>query len=360
MADISEHIDPIVAAIYAQYEARGDSEKARTYLGASVIGKECKRALWYGFRWAAKERFDGRMMRLFQTGHLAEPRFVADLRAIGVTVFDVDPSNGKQFGFEGCGGHMRGHMDGCADKVPGGGRKWHVLEFKTHSAKSFGELKKKGVKAAKPEHFAQVNWYMGKSGMERALYLAVNKDTEELYSERIEFDPVEFERTNVKAESIIFAGEPPPKISEDPKFYLCNFCAFKPVCHGTKVPAKSCRTCIHATPERTGDARWSCAKVNPDPNISSIPVEVQRAGCAEHLPLPFLVTWAEPVDAGEDWIVFARKGDGRQFVVRTETSTASGDLVITSAELSAAQGPEVWDDTGIAELRQAFGGRVVG
>ena len=52
-------------------------------------------------------------------GHLAEPRFVADLRAIGATVHDVDPATGKQFGFTHFGGHMRGHMDGCAVGIPG-------------------------------------------------------------------------------------------------------------------------------------------------------------------------------------------------------------------------------------------------
>ena len=68
MADLSDAIDPIVAAIYEQYEKRGKSELSRTYLGASIIGKECKRALWYDFRWATRESFDGRMYRLFQTG----------------------------------------------------------------------------------------------------------------------------------------------------------------------------------------------------------------------------------------------------------------------------------------------------
>ena len=105
MPDIADFTDPVVAAIYEQYEKRGETEKARTYLGASVIGKECKRALWYSFRWAGTESFDGRMLRLFQTGHLAEPRFVADLRSIGATVWDCDPATGKQFGFSHFGGN---------------------------------------------------------------------------------------------------------------------------------------------------------------------------------------------------------------------------------------------------------------
>lgn len=354
MADISEHVDEIAAAIYQQYEKRNASEQARTYLGASIIGKECARAIWYDFRWATKPSFDGRMLRLFQTGHLAEPRFVADLRSIGVEVYDSNPATGKQFGFVDLAGHMRGHMDGCARYIPGGGQKWHVLEFKTHSSKSFADLRKKGVKASKPQHYSQMQWYMGQSSMDRALYLAVNKDTEELHSERIEFDKVHFEQLQAKAERIIFSVDAPPKISEDSKYYICNMCDHNAVCHGHKVPALSCRTCVHATPEREGDGAWSCAAAGRQ----VIPVEIQRAGCPKHMPLPFLLTYAEPIDAGETWVRYKRKDNGLEFLVG---SGVEADVpAYTSAEISAANDHRMICDPGVEELRTSFGASIVG
>lgn len=364
MADIGNFTDQVATAIYEQYEKRGESEKSRTYLGASVIGKECKRALWYAFRWATKESFDGRMLRLFQTGHLEEPRMVADLRSIGVKVFDVNPADGKQFGFIGHGGHARGHMDGCAQFIPSGGQKWHVLEFKTHSAKSFSTLKKDGVKKAKPEHYAQMTWYMGKSGMDRALYLAKNKDTDELYSERIEFDKVFFEQIEAKFDAIIFSSSPPPKISEDPKFYICNWCNNNTVCHGHRVPAVSCRTCVHSTPERQPSeqnpevGRWSCAKHSPE-----IPVAAQRTGCGDHLPLPFLLTYAEAIDAGEGWIEFQRKDNGAKFVVAANNVThPHPDMpTYTTHEVSAAADHRAICDPEVEKIRTQFtGSRITG
>jgi hypothetical protein len=358
MADISEFTEsPIVTAIYDAYEKRYAAEPARTYLGASIIGKECARALWYDFRWASKERFDGRMYRLFQSGHLAEPRLVADLRAIGVEVYDVDPATGRQFGFADHGGHMRGHMDGCARNVPDGGRQWHVLEFKTHSEKSFKDLTKKGVAEAKPQHYAQMQWYMGQSGMERALYVSVNKNSDEIWAERIKFDRLYFERLQAKAESIIFAAEPPARIKDDPKYYLCSWCPHKAVCHGHKTPALSCRTCVHATPEHQGDGRWSCASKKID-----IPVVMQRTGCPEHLPLPFLVTYADPVDAGDSWIKFKRKDNGRPFVVTTgKVPFAPDDLPLySSAEISAAADHKAICDQDIEILRTTFGATISG
>lgn len=356
MADISDFTEsPVVTAIYEAYEKRYGAELSRTYLGASIIGKECARALWYDFRWASKEKFDGRMYRLFQSGHLAEPRLVADLRAIGVEVHDVDPATGKQFGFADHGGHMRGHMDACARMVPDGGRKWHVLEFKTASEKAFRELRIKGVAVAKPQHYAQMQWYMGQSGMERALYMAVNKNTDEIWAERIHFDRVYFERLQAKAEWIIFSQEPPERIKDDPKYYLCAWCPHNAVCHGHKVPALSCRTCVHATPERQGDGRWSCAK-----KLADIPVQVQRTGCQDHLPLPFLLTYAEPVDAGDSWILFQRKDNQKRFVVTTGKVPFAPDAhpIFSSAEIAAAADHRAICDPDVELLRATFNGTI--
>ena len=357
MADISEAVDPVVAAIYEYYEKKYGSELARPYLGASSVGKPCSRALWYGFRWAAKEKFSGRLLRLFQTGHLAEPRFVEDLRGIGATVYDVNPATGNQYNFVDVSGHFRGNADGMAQFIPTGGKKWHLCEFKTYGSKSFATLKKDGVKKAKPEHWIQMNTYMGWSNIDRALYLAVNKDTDELHSERLEFDPVEFERTRAKAASIIFAEQPPAKISDDPKFYICNMCTFSGVCHGHQVPAVSCRTCVHATPEREGDGRWSCAKHGPE-----IPVDFQRKGCGDHLPLPFLLTYAEPVDAGDGWIGFVRKDNGEQFIVAVPSVSTlhTSNPTYTTHEISAAKDHRVICDHDIEKFRMTFDASISG
>ena len=357
MADIAEHVDPLIALIYEQYEKRNEAEQSRTYLGASVVGRECKRALWYSFRWASKEKFNGRLLRLFQTGHLAESRFVSDLRSIGATVYDVNPATGGQYSFSDLGGHMRGSMDGCAHRVPGAGNHWLVLEFKTHSAKSFADLKKKGVEKAKPEHFIQMQVYMGWSSMQRALYLAVNKDTDELYSERLPFDKVVFDKAIAKAESIIFAEQPPPKINDDPKFYLCSWCSHNGVCHGHQVPAVSCRTCVHTTPEREGDGRWSCAKHGPE-----IPTDFARKGCGDHLPLPFLLTYADAVDAGDGWIEFKRKDNGAVFVVATPSTPALQHDVprYTTHEISAASDHRVICDIDIEKFRMTFDASISG
>ena len=85
---------------------------------------------------------------------------------------------------------------------------WHVCEFKTHSAKSFAKLKAEGVAASKPLHWSQMQAYMQLAGLDRAFYLAVCKDTDELYQERIRHDAEAGLRILTKAERIIGAARP--------------------------------------------------------------------------------------------------------------------------------------------------------
>jgi hypothetical protein len=104
----SETID----AIYQHYKEKRKNEH-RPHLGGSQIGNECSRALWYQFRHAWSPNFEGRMLRLFETGDREEDRIVANLRAVGVTIWEKDPETGLQVRFEACGGHFAMSLDGC-------------------------------------------------------------------------------------------------------------------------------------------------------------------------------------------------------------------------------------------------------
>lgn len=292
---------PTVDAIYRAYEANADTEH-RPHLGASLIGRECSRALYYTFHWCASEGHRGRMLRLFQRGQNEEAQFVADLRAAGVTVHDVDPATGQQFRFKDIGGHFGGSMDACAVGLLEAPKTWAVCEFKTHNAKSFAKLKNEGVEKAKPEHAAQMNLYAHWSGMTRMFYLAVNKDTDELYSERLHYDKAQAQSLIEKAHRIITVQEPPARISERPDWWSCQWCSFKPQCHEGAIPLVNCRTCAHSTAELDGDGRWSCARFGVD-----LSTETQRQGkqCPAHVFNPSLMPW-KAVDADEQagWIEY--------------------------------------------------------
>lgn len=283
MAKVPEPLHSTAAAIYRSYEEDAKTGN-RPHLGASLIGHPCERFLWMTFRWVDEKKFDGRMLRLFKAGQDFEPRIVAELRRIGVEVHDVGP-DGKQWQVSSIGGHFGGSMDGAARGFAEAPKTWCVVEFKTHNGKSFAELTKNGVQKAKPQHYAQMTVYMGETGMERAMYIAENKDTSELYTEWIHFDPVEFAKLKARAERVINASEPPLRVSNDPSWFVCKMCQFHAHCHGEMAPAVNCRTCAHSTPFPDGeDGEWICqAKVN------TITLETQRTGCDQHRYIPILL-----------------------------------------------------------------------
>lgn len=298
MAPLPPPRNPTVDSIYKAYEAAAE-DGFRPHLGASLIGGDCERALFFTFRWATVERHDGRLLRLFQTGHLAEHRFVADLRSIGCEVQDVNPETGKQWQVSAVGGHFGGSMDGVVLGLPEAPKTWHVAEFKTHGEKSFAELKKRGVKEAKPLHYAQMQVYMGLGGLERAFYMAVNKNTDELYAERVRIDKDEGLRLVAKAERVIRATTAPDRIAATEDFYKCKFCSHAAVCWGKAAPPRHCRSCVFS---EVVDGGWKCGK--GDFKISS--VEDQKLGCPYHRYLPTFVPGRQ-VDAAKDgsWIRYA-------------------------------------------------------
>ena len=367
MAQLPESIvDPVASAIFAHYKAKHDAEPARGYLGASSIGKSCSRALWYGFRWAQPAEFTGRLYRLFQSGHLQEPRVVADLRAIGCQVYEVNPADGKQFSFSepATGHHFRGNCDGILTGLPGAEKTVHMLEVKTSSDKLFKVLQKDGVEKAKPEHFAQMQIYMkwsidkfGDDGCKRALYVCVNKNTDDIHTERLEYRPAAAQALIDKALAIVKAVEPPIGISTDSTYYECKFCDYHALCHGTAVPAPTCRSCAWVTPlTKEKEPVWACN------NHVGFWVDdaKQRQGCAKHLFIPvLLVRTASTVDATDTSVTY-RTDLGNQF---TNGDPAQHPEHLSSAEIHAAQDKailgSVANDAFLMEMRTKFDGRLV-
>lgn len=284
MAKVPEPMHTTAALIYQAYESDAD-DGHRPHLGASLIGHACERHLWLTFRWARAKKWPGRMLRLFETGQLEEPRLVKNLRRIGVQVHETAP-DGKQWRVSDLGGHFGGSMDGAGVGFPEAPKTWHVLEFKTHNDKSFNELTKAGVEKAKPMHYAQVQVYMGLTGMERAFYMAVNKNDDTIYTERIEFDMVQFKKIMERAERVIRAAEPPLRCSTDASWYVCKMCDFHPLCHGEEAPDVNCRTCAHSTPELDGQGgKWTCREYGEVGLIA----QREAHACRTHRYIPILL-----------------------------------------------------------------------
>jgi CRISPR/Cas system-associated exonuclease Cas4 (RecB family) len=337
-----------VQAIYSAWLRRGTkSSKPSKALGASRVGIDCPRKVWYQFRHCFDADFDGRMYRLFNRGDLEEPRLVRDLRDIGCTVHEVDPETEKQFRVSALDGHLVGYLDAAILGLPEAPKTWHVCEFKTANHKDYAKLVKHGVAKVKPEHYAQMMIYMKLTKMKRAAYFVVNRETEEIYFERIRYNAGEAKALIGIAERIIYDIQPPERLSDRPDFWICKLCDAKAICWAGcqsetvfPVPRLSCRQCCHATPSKGGN--WHCGR-----HDKALTFDCQLKACNKHLILPTLLPGYKAIESakdenGDDWIEF-ESDLGEKFLHGTTKEDRFSSTELRLTKVSAVTNPLVKD-----------------
>jgi CRISPR/Cas system-associated exonuclease Cas4 (RecB family) len=248
------------------------TEPFRPYLGISGIGDPCMRKMWYGFRMCSERKFSPRQKRLFMRGHYEEPIIQKDLKKAGI-ICHVNQDNQPEVV---CGnGHIKGHVDDVLTNVPDAPKTPHLGEYKTHNDKSFKDMKKKGLIKSKPTHYAQMVCYMYLMKLKRGLYVAVNKNDDSRYYERIS-ENIKFAKELIKKGIDVISTEvPPPKIGNS-TWYECKWCDYYMICHFGDTPLKNCRTCSFGDIHDEGI--WKCAKYKIE-----LAFQQQQLGCTKHI-----------------------------------------------------------------------------
>lgn len=123
-------------------------------------------------------------------------------------------------------------------------------------------------------HFSQMCGYGKDLEIRYGLYVAVNKNDDEIYFEFVELDWNKASELEKKAADIIYAKLPPPRINENPSYWKCKWCTdFKNICHDNASIEKNCRSCVFASPGEK--AEWVCEK------YGEIPRGFLKQGCGE-------------------------------------------------------------------------------
>ena len=335
---------PLSDLIDQAHESR--LEKPRPHMGASQLGHHCDRYLWLSFRWAFRERFPGRILRLFRRGHNEESTVVSDLRAAGLHVTDTGSMQARvDFG-----GHVSGSIDGIIlYGVPEAPKTSHILEIKTHSDKSFRDLRSKGVSTSKPIHWAQMQVYMLGKKLSRALYVAVNKNDDSIHIERVRINKEAAEALVERGHRISVADTmPEPCMNASPTWYQCKFCPAYKMCHESAPATESnCRTCAHSTAE--ADGSWTCEKWG-----AVIPVDAQYNGCEAHVIHPDLVPWK--LDSESSTETIAVWDIGGHLVKNGDPS--EGKDIYTTKEMLANASEIISNDPMMKDLRVKFDARI--
>ena len=227
----------LTALVDAGMQRARASESGRDYLGASRLGVACERALQYEFAKApidSSRRLEGRMLRIFERGHVMEDCMVSWLRAAG---FDLRTrkADGEQFGFSAADGRLKGHVDGVIVAGPEGFAYPALWENKCLGNKSWRDLDKHKLAVSKPVYAAQVAIYQAYLELHEhpALFTAINADTMEIYTELVPFDPALAQRMSDRAVKVITAtqaGELLPRSFNDSTHFECRMCAWQDRC----------------------------------------------------------------------------------------------------------------------------------
>lgn len=266
-----------VTAMMLENKADGyhTDKSGRGHLGVSGIGEECARKIWFSYRNVLPKKLPGKLIRLYNRGHLEEARFLALLMMLTEDVY-YQHDDGKQIRIAFEGGHFGSAVDGFARGLPDFEMKeWVLLEFKTHNEKSFRDLEKNGVKYSQPKYYAQISVYLKAKKLKHCLYMGVNKNTDEIHAEIIPADKEIGEYFIDRGLSILAMNEPPKGISSSAAFFKCKMCDFSPVCHKDAKVQRNCRTCVYWEP--VSDGTWNCRK-----HRCGLTLELQNKGCSNH------------------------------------------------------------------------------
>lgn len=222
----------IEALLDASIVAVEKSEAARTYLGASAVGDECKRKSAFFLHGYPREReFPPHLLRVFQMGHDCEDQVAKHLCYARFDLRIAD-QHGEQFGFVVAGKKFAGHIDGVILSGPVDLPYPALWENKALKHSNFLILKRGGLKKFSTKYFLQIQLYMAYMGLGVCLLTAINRDNGEMYVERINFDAREAQVASDEAVKIIKSQNPfeVPRCTSDRTDYRCRFCDYPIKC----------------------------------------------------------------------------------------------------------------------------------
>jgi CRISPR/Cas system-associated exonuclease Cas4 (RecB family) len=241
MVKIPMAVDPTIQALKKQEKEAAAKQPSRGYLGASLIGDACARKIWYTYQGYERKPFSAETLWKFADGHRTEDLIAERLRSLPFIELHTHDENGFQFGFSDFDGKFKGHCDGFIKGILQAPNVWHVWECKASEKKKYDEFTKlvttmdtkRVLKKWNENYYAQAQLYMHYFKIDRHYTTVAKAGGRDIMTCRTEYEPEIAEYYRDRAWQIINATQEPMRISDKPDFWLCRFCDFSEVCHGS-------------------------------------------------------------------------------------------------------------------------------
>lgn len=222
MNDLTPYINPTKNAIdeFCNY-AYGFDAKGTT-INSYDLGGECDRASWYKNKGHGNKVFDARMFRYFQSNKEIKRRVISFLDACDIKVWDQS----KKISFSNF--KATTIIDGLCLGVKEARTKNHLLFIRPMQEKAFNDIAKSGLSR---KDMIKANVDMRLLGLDRCLFIAVNRNNEELHVERLKSNNQFADAQILKADRITSLETPPARIgSGKPSWFQCKMCEHKDHC----------------------------------------------------------------------------------------------------------------------------------
>lgn len=212
-----------------------EQTKPRTHLGLSQVGHKCDRFLWYQHNGYGEftPPLPARVCRIFDMGNLVESEMFFEYNRAG---FDIKNTQ-KEVGFTQGDLKLFGHIDGIIHNLIEAPKTPHLWECKSMADKYYKAVVKHGYEAYKPEYKAQVHVYMLGLGLSRCFVTVYNKNTSEVYTERIKIDEQYAIDILQRAFDIMGLKTAPVGTCPDGGYFEAKFCNYCDYCFNGKRKA---------------------------------------------------------------------------------------------------------------------------
>lgn len=248
MVKLVEYLEPNTTKHHLDKKVTRDFP--RGYPGISGVGEPCLRKRQFEHFFAEVGAINARTQRIFSVGHLFEEIFYKEAREEGYEIW------GDQQDLELLDGKLGGHCDGQIKNIPEAPKTTHVLELKTLNDKSWKDSQKNGVQKSKPVYYTQMQLYMKALKLDRALFVAINKNDCQYYIERVKIDRDHIDEQLNRTIDVFDSPVLLPRISDRISYYACGWCQYKDICHNNMPIRKTCRSCIGS--KYVKGTVWNC------------------------------------------------------------------------------------------------------
>lgn len=224
-----------VDLIKEQIELRQDNRN-RNYIGASSIGDECSRKIWYQYNNYPKKPMGWLVLCAIEDGHHTEKVMVERYRMLDGIDLYADDGTG-QFGYD-YEGWFKGHVDGMIKGLIEAPNTWHVFEVKAKKEEFFNKLKKcietYGEKEALKNwdylYYCQAVLYMHFMDVTRHCMVVATAGGRDFIQLRTEANPKLAKALITKGKRIKDAKDPPER-AYSKNNYQCKWCPFYEECY---------------------------------------------------------------------------------------------------------------------------------